>query len=247
MVLIVLGCVTPLPSPRQPCSGYLVSEGDTYVILDYGSGTFATLQTYLAPGEVTALWISHMHPDHFADLLAWSNWALNTENARRIPVYGPPGWARRLDQMLTDDSGLVDGIFEVHELHDHHTVVHGSLTLAARAVEHSVPGFGVRVEGPTARLAYSGDAEPCPALTDLARDADLFVCEAGTTSPSRYHTALEQAVHTAITAGAKHCCSPTSHQHWIPTRGPPRRAWRPQAPSRAGSGVRISEADRIGL
>ncbi|GAA3040674.1 MBL fold metallo-hydrolase [Actinokineospora globicatena] len=203
MDLTVLGCATPYPRPGQPCSGYLVSESDTHLVLDCGSGTFAALQTHLAPGQVTALWISHLHPDHSADLLAWSNWALNTQNAPRIPVYGPPGWARRLDQMLTDDSALVDGIFEVHELRDHHTVAHGPLTLTARVVEHSVPGFGVRVESPTARLAYSGDTEPCPALVDLARDVDLFVCEAGTASPSRFHTTREQAVHTAIAAGAK--------------------------------------------
>ncbi|MBM7775557.1 ribonuclease BN (tRNA processing enzyme) [Actinokineospora baliensis] len=203
MNLTVLGCATPYPRPGQPCSGYLVSEGDTYVVLDCGSGTFAALQTYLDPGEVTALWISHLHPDHSADLLAWSNWALNTENAPRIPVYGPPGWARRLDQMLTGDSALVDGIFEIHELCDHHMAAYGPLTLTARAVEHSVPGFGVRIDGPNARLAYSGDTEPCPALTDLARDADLFVCEAGTASPNRYHTTPEQAAHTAIAAGAK--------------------------------------------
>ncbi|GAA3041102.1 MBL fold metallo-hydrolase [Actinokineospora globicatena] len=206
MQLVVLGCVTPYPAPGQPCSGYLVSDGDTHIVLDCGSGTFAALQDHLPPAEVTALWISHLHPDHSADLLAWSNWALNTPDAPRITVYGPPGWAQRLNHMLTGtlDTTLVDSIFDAYELRDHHTAVHGSLTLTTRAVEHSVPGFGVRVEGSNTCLAYSGDTEPCDAITDLARDADLFLCEAGAAVPGRHHTTPYQAEQTAITAGVHH-------------------------------------------
>ncbi|WP_051385846.1 MBL fold metallo-hydrolase [Actinokineospora inagensis] len=206
MELTVLGCATPYPQPGQPCSGYLITEDDTHVVLDCGSGTFAALQNHVSPAEVTALWISHLHPDHSADLLAWSNWALNTPGAPKISVYGPSGWADRLVHMLTgtDDATLVRETFTVHELHDGHTAIHGPLALTSRAVVHSVPTFGVRVESPTAHLAYSGDTEPCPALRSLADNTDVFLCEAGTVKPSRYHTTPDQAAETALGAHAKH-------------------------------------------
>ncbi len=43
---------------------------------------------------------------------------------------------------------------------------------------HDVEAYGVRIESGGRVLAYSGDSGPCPALTELARDADLFLCEA---------------------------------------------------------------------
>ncbi|GAA2975627.1 MBL fold metallo-hydrolase [Actinokineospora diospyrosa] len=214
----MLGCVTPYPRPGQPCSGYLVSEGDTHIVLDCGSGTFAALQEHLSPAQVTALWISHLHPDHSADLLAWSNWALNTPHAPRIQVYGPPGWAQRLNHMLsgTPDTTLVDSIFDTHELHDHHTTTHGNLTLTTRAVQHSIPAYGVRIHNATTHLAYSGDTGPCDALIDLAQHTDFFICEAGTTTPSPHHTTPDQATHTALTAGAHHLLL----THLAPTLNP---------------------------
>ena len=45
------------------------------------------------------------------------------------------------------------------------------------------PAFGFRVEHGTAVLAYSGDTGPTPALVELARDADLFLCEATLLEP----------------------------------------------------------------
>ena len=45
-------------------------------------------------------------------------------------------------------------------------------------VDHyDIEAYGFRVEGDRV-LAYSGDSGPCDALGELARDADLLLCEA---------------------------------------------------------------------
>lgn len=67
--MTVLGCATPCPSVDNPCSGYLVSGGDTRVWVDAGSGTLAELQRHVRLDDLDAIWISHMHADHSADLL----------------------------------------------------------------------------------------------------------------------------------------------------------------------------------
>ena len=38
--------------------------------MDAGPGTFAELQRHTDPALLTAIWISHLHADHNADLLA---------------------------------------------------------------------------------------------------------------------------------------------------------------------------------
>jgi ribonuclease BN (tRNA processing enzyme) len=42
-----------------------------------------------------------------------------------------------------------------------------------------VEAYGFRITAGGATLAYSGDTDECEALDELARGADLFLCEAG--------------------------------------------------------------------
>ncbi|WP_394613627.1 MBL fold metallo-hydrolase [Lentzea sp. JNUCC 0626] len=200
MELEVVGCATPFPGRDRPCSGYVLSEGDRRVLLDCGSGVVG----HLNPGELSCVWISHLHPDHFGDLPALANWALNTPGAVRLPVFGPRGWDRRLNVFLTGDpdSGTASDVFEVGYVSDGARIDLGDLRLESRAVHHSVEAYGVRVTGADRSFAYSGDTGPCAALVDLALDADLFLCEAGSTTPSEHHLTMRQAYEIAVAARA---------------------------------------------
>jgi ribonuclease BN (tRNA processing enzyme) len=67
--------------------------------------------------------------------------------------------------------------------------------------------FGFRVEGDRV-LAYSGDSGPCPALGELAHDADLLLCEATLSTgaldgPSRGHLAPDEVYAAAAGTHAK--------------------------------------------
>jgi ribonuclease BN (tRNA processing enzyme) len=202
--VIVLGSASPYPRPGEPCSGYLVrSEGAT-IWLDAGPGTLAALQEHTTLTDVDAIWISHLHADHVADLLP-AFYALRYADlrpARPIPLYGPPGIAGRLGAFLTNAAAAPIGeAFEVHELHDGHLAEVGGLTLAATAVAHGFPAFGVRVTDGDRVLAYSGDTGPCAALTELANGADLFLCEADGPEPSEVHLTPEEAARAAHSSG----------------------------------------------
>jgi ribonuclease BN (tRNA processing enzyme) len=54
----------------------------------------------------------------------------------------------------------------------------GPFSIEAIPVAHPVPAFGLRVSADGVTVAYSGDTGPCPALDDVARDADVFLAEA---------------------------------------------------------------------
>jgi ribonuclease BN (tRNA processing enzyme) len=182
MQLTVLGSATPYPSADNPCSGYLVASGQTRLWMDAGTGTLAALHRHVRLDEVTAIWISHLHADHCADLLT-TYYALLYADVRRpapVPLYGPPGIADRLADFLTNTPtrSPVQAAFEIHELHDGHQARVGALSLTSRAVAHGLPAFAVRVEGGGGSLVFSGDTAPCPALTHLAERCDVLLCEA---------------------------------------------------------------------
>ncbi|SDN94089.1 Ribonuclease BN, tRNA processing enzyme [Streptomyces sp. cf386] len=182
LTLTVLGTASPHPQPDRPCSGYLVRDEDVAVWVDAGPGSFAELQRHTDAARLDAIWISHLHADHSADLLA-AFYGLaygGLDPAAPLPVYAPQGCAERLAGFFgRSDTSFLRGVFDVRTLRDGHRVRHGDdLLLTSRAVVHDVEAYGLRVESGGRVLAYSGDSGPCPALTELARDADLFLCEA---------------------------------------------------------------------
>ncbi|RFU86674.1 MBL fold metallo-hydrolase [Streptomyces triticagri] len=207
----VLGSATPCASADNPCSGYLVAGGGARVWVDAGSGTLAALQRYCRLDEVDAIWISHLHADHSADLLTayYAARYADLELDAPIPLYGPPGTADRLAHFLTnsDTRSPVESAFSVRELYDGHRAEAGGLTLTSRSVQHDIPGFAVRIESAGRSLVYSGDTAPCPSLTDLATDCDTLLCEAEsaevpTLRPQAHHTPEDTGA-TAHAAGAR--------------------------------------------
>ncbi|MGW1126601.1 MBL fold metallo-hydrolase [Streptomyces sp. NPDC002526] len=200
--LTVLGSATPYASVDNPCSGYLVSSGGTRVWVDAGSGTLAQLQRHVRLDEVDAIWISHLHADHSADLLTAYYAALfaDIRLAAPIPLYGPPGIADRLAHFLSNTStrSPVESAFAVHELDDGHQARVGTLTLTSRAVAHGIPAFAVRIETEGRSLVYSGDTAPCVNLTRLAEGCDVLLCEA---ESDQAPTEGEQVHHTPEDAG----------------------------------------------
>ncbi|MFF7774482.1 MBL fold metallo-hydrolase [Streptomyces tanashiensis] len=204
--ITVLGSATPFPRPGNACSGYLVEGGGVRLWVDAGTGTLAELQRHVPLGDIDAVWISHLHADHSADLLTAYYGLLYAGLDLRLPVplFGPPGIADRLAAFLTNgpDRSPVEKAFDVEELHDGHVARVGGLTLRSRAVEHGgLSAFALRVEDEEgASLVYSGDCEPCAPLVELALECDLFVCEADGPVPG--HHSAAQAGRSAAEARA---------------------------------------------
>lgn len=206
--LTVLGTASPHPRPDRPCSGYLLRGGGAAVWVDAGPGTFAELQRHIDPARLSAIWISHLHADHSADLLS-AVYALaygGTTPPAPIPVYAPGDCAQRLAGFFgRPDASFLAGVLDLRPLYDGHTARHGGLCLTARSVPHDVEAYGLRAEAGGRVLAYSGDCGPGAAPEDLARGADLFLCEADIDAHregEQVHLTPEDAGRLARAAGA---------------------------------------------
>ncbi|MFF9014614.1 MBL fold metallo-hydrolase [Streptomyces sp. NPDC014870] len=237
--LTVLGSATPYPSVDNPCSGYLVTSGSSRIWMDAGTGTLGPLQRYVRLDELDAIWISHLHADHCADLLTAYYGALYADIrlAAPIPLYGPPGIADRLAGFLTNssDRSPVESAFAVAELHDGHRATVGSLRLTSRAVAHGMPAFALRVEGAGGSLVYSGDTAPCPSLTELAEGCDALLCEAESAEApeeggARVHHTPEDTGDTARAARAGRLIVTHVGRHLTPREAVTRAATRYDGP-----------------
>ena len=220
--LTVLGACGTWPAPGRACSGYLLEAASptgrpVRVWVDAGPGTFAALQRLVPPAELDAVWLSHLHPDHYADLAMcyhYLRFGPHPQPVGRLAVYGPPGWPWHLNRFLAVPGARgpggpdpVSAVFAPHELADGAEVRLAGLAVTAAATFHGVPTFGLRATDGEHLLAYSADAGPTRALLRLAWEADLLVCDAAW--PRRppgcppVHCTPEQAGRLAARAGVK--------------------------------------------
>jgi ribonuclease BN (tRNA processing enzyme) len=149
------------------------------VLVDIGGGVLGSLQHYIGLEDLHAVWISHLHADHFADMpLLYYAFAFSQKKMRKIPILGPVGWAERVEAFVKSsvDHRMSD-YFQVVELKDRGIAEIGDLRIQARAVEHAVPAFGLTARYGERRLAYTGDSGPCDNLVTLARAARVLVAE----------------------------------------------------------------------
>jgi ribonuclease BN (tRNA processing enzyme) len=189
MRLTVLGCSGSGPGPASPASGYLVEAGATALTLDLGNGTFGALQRHLDPWTLDAVVLSHLHPDHCADtapLVVWRRYhprpPFDTVE-RKLPLVAPAGAADRLglayaaSRAELAETDLTD-VLDFRDIGDGAGTPVGEVTVRSGLVDHPVEAYALRVEHDGRSLVYSGDTGPSTGLVELARGADVLLCEA---------------------------------------------------------------------
>jgi ribonuclease BN (tRNA processing enzyme) len=138
-------------------AAYLVRNGETSLLLDLGQGAFPRLANLLDPGTLAAILISHLHPDHFIDLVALRHYLRwGPGHPRRVRVIGPRGLDDRMDA-LHAEPGFTSGALDVEPAVTGKLAI-GSLEVETAIVTHTTESYGFRVSsGRGPGLVYSGD------------------------------------------------------------------------------------------
>jgi len=178
MRLTVLGA-GPAYTDREGASGasYLVSEGETHVLLDLGQGSFTRLFPYVSPTHLAAIAVTHLHPDHFIDLVPLRHYLrYEFTPPRRVRVLGPGALAQRLDA-LHAEPGFAAEALDTEPLGEEIRLI-GPLEIQARRVTHADESYAVRVAPPDGPgLVYSGDCGQADDIAPLIRAGDTLLTE----------------------------------------------------------------------
>jgi ribonuclease BN (tRNA processing enzyme) len=163
--------------PGATGAAYLVRDRQTAILLDLGQGSFPRLAGLLDPGALDAILISHLHPDHFIDLVALRHFLRwGPSSPRRVRVVGPVGLTDRLDA-LTGEPGFSVAALDADELRPGRLGI-GTLEVDVVPVAHADESYAVRVAAHDGRgLVYSGDCGHADDLATLIRPGDTLLCE----------------------------------------------------------------------
>ncbi len=208
MRLTVLGGCGAWPAAGQACSGSLLEHDGFRLLVDPGYATLPRLLEFIGAELVDAVFISHGHPDHCADLnpLLRAR-ALREDPPGALDVYTLPS---AIDPVLAlDRPGMLAHAYAVREFAAGDRFAIGPFDVATCPLPHFVANAGVRFTAHGKTLAYTGDTGPSRDLIGLARDADLFLAEATyvdrvPTADARYLSSALQAGQNAARAGVGH-------------------------------------------
>ena len=248
MKLTILGTSAAYPGPNSPCSGYLVNDAGKNVLIDCGTGALGTLQKHVDLRDVSDIVISHMHPDHFFDLIPYRyalKYGLDGSGHAPPRLHLPPDGIRALNQVVApfaESRAFFSETFEVSEYDPKGTLFLGGLEITFRPVKHYIPTYAISVTG-SKKLAYSSDSGACPGLSDVAKNADLLLCTVGRCLGPDIdhlwgHLLPEEAGDLAREAGAKRLLL----THFWPACDPAISA--KEASEALGSPVEVAEVNR---
>jgi len=207
MRLTIVGCAGTFPGPQSACSSYLLEHDGFRLLIDAGNGSTGVLQRSIGLLDLDAVIISHLHGDHFLDLITYTY-------ARRyhpegspgcLPVYGPSDIEKHVASAF--GRPVDDLLAEVYEFHPQSSPGHlgiGPFEVELDRVNHPIETYGMRITAGGKTLAYSADSGVSDELVKLAREADLFLCEAsyldGDDNPPNVHLTGKEAAEHAMRA-----------------------------------------------
>jgi ribonuclease BN (tRNA processing enzyme) len=159
--------------------------GPEPMLIDCGATALVALKrARIDPASIGCVALSHLHGDHFAGLPWLILDGQFANRTRPLLIAGPPGTEARLGQAfeaLYPGATSVERAFGIRivELAERAPSELGPAVVTPFEVVHSsgAPSYALRVEYGGKVIAYSGDTEWTDALLDVARGADLFLCE----------------------------------------------------------------------
>ncbi|MBN1659110.1 MAG: MBL fold metallo-hydrolase [Anaerolineae bacterium] len=201
ITIVLVGTGSPLAQAGPQTSTAVFVNGQ-FLLFDAGNNTLDVMNSLNFPlDELDAVFITHFHNDHYADLGDVMEWSWIWGRRKILPVYGPTGITQ-----------IVDGFQAAYELEEsYRTAHHGEelmppqwapsepiefepptddsaiviyerdeVTVKAFRVNHAPvePSVGYRIEYAGKVIVLSGDTVRTTSLLQHSRNADLLVAEA---------------------------------------------------------------------
>lgn len=213
MRVTLLGTAAARPTPGRNVSAVLVEWRDTTLLLDCGEGTYRQLLRYTDRSSVQAVFVSHMHADHYLGIAGVVSACIHAGRPAPEAVWIPGGGEEEMAAAV-DLTGVPAGDHrpDVRTAEPRRSIAIGSLRITPFRTRHRADSLGYVVEtvnSAPAKVVYTGDTRPSGATVNAARGADLLIHEATFCEDERararktaHSTALE-AAEVAAEAGVR--------------------------------------------
>lgn len=140
--LFFAGTAGSVPTPRRGLPAILIRAGGERILFDCGEGTQHQLLRSVGLPDVDAIFITHLHLDHWLGLPGVIKTFDMRDRDRTLEVFGPPGLKALYQQVLRPIIGRTNYPLDVVELEHHEEVGFDDFVIAAFPVNHRVEAYG---------------------------------------------------------------------------------------------------------
>ena len=152
----------------------LISTKDFYILLDAGDGIYK-IDQYITADKPIVLLLSHLHLDHIIGLHTFAKFAFK----QKIDIYGYTGTKNRINQIIDHPfSSPFKGLqldIHIHDLNEGQHEI--GFPITCKLLVHADPCLGYRISLENKIITYCTDTGLCPAIYDLAQNADILITE----------------------------------------------------------------------
>src|SRR4051795_6895377 len=136
------GTAGSVPTPKRGLPAMLLRAGGARILFDCGEGTQHQLLRSIGLPELDAIFISHLHLDHWLGLPGMIKTFDMRARERPLEVYGPRGLGALFEQVLRPVIGRTGYALSVRELEHHEEVGFDGFLVASFPVKHRVEAYG---------------------------------------------------------------------------------------------------------
>jgi ribonuclease BN (tRNA processing enzyme) len=175
--ITVLGSSGSYAAPDNPCTGFVVRSAGAVVMFDCGPGTAGPLQDAVSLDEISAIVISHCHPDHWLELPVLRNVFTWFHPRTGIPVYGTARTCEMEGAVRVDVTGATSP-FEWSIIDSGSSLLIGDQRWTFDRTDHPVETLAARVVVGGRTAIFTSDSGPDWAFAEFGAGADVAFCDA---------------------------------------------------------------------
>lgn len=180
MKVTVLGSGTCVPSLTRNAPGYHMEADNCSVLIDCGSGTLYQLErAKKSYKDIDAVFITHRHPDHFADLMPLIHALLATPDFKRtkdLAIVAPGGFNAYYEKAVAPILGKPKDFFiDLIEIED--KLEFGPFNVFTEKTAHSPDSIAYRFEHGNRSIVFTGDADFDQSLIEFSIETDLLIAD----------------------------------------------------------------------
>jgi ribonuclease Z len=146
--ITLLGTAAARPTPGRNVAGLAVQHEGDLILWDCGEGTQRQMMRYNTGFNVGAIFVTHLHADHFLGIPGLLRTLGLQGHRERVEVFGPPGSRGVLESAVRLGNDRVPFPVDVQEVEPGTAVSRAGYQVEAFAVSHGVPAVGYALQEP---------------------------------------------------------------------------------------------------
>ena len=181
MKIQILGSGTCIPSKRRGSSSYLISLDSSNILFDCGNGTTWKLEkTGVSYLDIDFIFITHLHPDHNADLIPFlfaTKYPAGKDRTKPLHIWGPKGFTDFFNSLNEVYNEWIDPeCLSINELGGKDNIS-DLFSLSCLNTHHTENSLAFKLSSNNKTVVYSGDTDYSDSFVKFASGSDLLIIE----------------------------------------------------------------------